>query len=316
MPTAHTTARQPGRGGPARPYTARSAPSRSPPLRVALATAADLEVADQDEHLLAPALQDLDIEVDILVWDDPDVDWSGYDAVVVRSTWDYVAKHAAFLRWIDRVGAVTHLFNPPDVLRWNLHKGYLIELEDRGVPIVPTAWLGRGDRVDLEELAGTRGWKDVVIKPAVDAGARGLVRVDGDLAAGQAKLDGLLVGNDVMVQEFQAGILDHGELSVICIDGTFSHAVRKRAKPGDVRIQIEYGGTYTLEDPDDATRRLAEWIVETTGLDLLYARVDLIPALDGTWQLGELELAEPALYLHWAPGSSARLAEAIHQRLS
>lgn len=299
-----------------RPYTARSAPTSESTLRVALATAADLEVSDQDEHLLAPALRDVGIDVDIPVWDDPSIDWAGYDAVVIRSTWDYVTKYPAFLDWIERVGGVTRLFNPPEVLRWNLHKGYLIELEDRGVPIVPTAWLGQGDRVDLEELAATRGWSDVVIKPAVDAGARGLVRVDGDLAAGQAKLDALLATDDVMVQEFQTGILDHGELSVICIDGAFSHAIRKRAKPGDVRIQIEYGGTYTREVPDDATRGLAEWIVEATGLDLLYARVDLVPAVDGSWQLGELELAEPALYLHWAPGSSGRLAEAIRQRLS
>lgn len=285
-------------------------------MAIALATAAGMDVSDQDEHLLAPALMRLGMEVDIAVWDDPDAAWDRYDAVVVRSTWDYVDKYRDYLAWIDDVGATTRLFNPPEVLRWNLHKGYLIELEDRGVPIVPTAWLGQGDRVGLEELAESRGWRDVVIKPAIDAGARGLVRVDGDLAAGQAKLDGLLASNDVMVQEFQTGIVDHGELSIICVDGVVSHAVRKRAKPGDVRIQIEYGGTYVRERPDDATRHLAEWIVASTGHDLLYARVDLIPAADGSWQLGELELAEPALYLDWAPGSADRLAAAIHDRVS
>lgn len=285
-------------------------------MYVALATAAELDISDQDEHLLEPALISAGMQAQIRFWDDPTVDWSDFDAVVIRSTWDYVAKYPAFLAWIDHVASVARLFNPPEVLRWNLHKGYLIELEDRGVPIVPTAWLGKGDGIDLADIGASRGWKDVVVKPAIDAGARGLFRVTGDLEAGQAQLDALLATDDVMVQEFQTGLIDHGELSIVCLDGEFSHAVRKRAKPGDVRIQIEYGGTYTPEEPDDATCGLAEWIVQATGHDLLYARVDLVPAVDGSWQLGELELAEPALYLRWAPGSADRMAEAIRRRLS
>ncbi|MFP4311901.1 MAG: RimK family alpha-L-glutamate ligase [Nitriliruptoraceae bacterium] len=283
-------------------------------MRLALATAADQEPTDQDDRPLLDALAAAGHEPALLVWDDPAVRWADQDAVVVRTVWDYHHRRDEFLAWAAQVSGVTALFNPPEVLRWNTHKSYLLELEERGAPVVPTAWLAHGDRVDLGALAKARGWHDLVLKPAVGAGGHEVQRVDPD--TGQAALDRLLEAGDALVQPYLDAIATAGELSVVLIDGEVSHAVRKRPAPGGLLVQIEHGGAYEplTEVPDDAAA-LARWVVSATGYDLLYARVDLVPDAVGTWQLTELEVAEPGLYLHLVEDSAARLVTALERRL-
>ena len=286
-------------------------------MTVAIATCRRTEVVatDGDDDALAAALDRRGIESVRAVWDDPDVDWSAFDLVVIRTTWDYDERRDEFVDWAQRVDAVTSLQNPAEVVRWNTHKGYLIELEDRGVPVVPTAWLGAGDQVDLAALAASRGWRAVVVKPAVAAGSRGLTVVDTHPGDGQAALDALLASHDVMVQPLLARVATDGELSIVCLDGRYSHAIRKRPREGDVRIQVAFGGTYVPETPTDDLVALAEWVVEATGHSLLYARVDLVPADDGTWQVGEVEATEPSLYMDRVDGAADRVAAAIAARL-
>lgn len=287
-------------------------------MTVALATCSrtDIVSAYGDDDELHAALHEVGVQTAAPEWDDPDVDWSSFDLVVVRTTWDYFTRRDRFVAWAQAVADVTTLLNPADVIRWNTHKSYLIELEDRGVPIVPTAWLARGDQVDLHALAASRRWdKGVVCKPAVAVGSHGLVVVEGDAGDGQAALDALVTGADAMVQPLMHRVASDGELSIVVIDGHYSHAVRKRPRHGDVRIHAHHGGTYVRENPTDDEVALAEWIVDATGHDLLYARVDLLPADDGAWQLGELEATEPSLYLDVVDGAAARVAAAITARL-
>lgn len=273
---------------------------------------------DQDEAVLAAALRARDVTVSEAAWRDPALDWGAFDAVVIRSTWDYTEDVDAFLAWARGVeDAGTQLHNSAAVVRWNTHKGYLIELEERGAPIVPTAWLGQGDDVALAELAAARGWDGVVAKPAVGAGAEGLLVVPPgtDPADHQTAFRSLTAAGDAMVQPYIRSVRDPGELSVVVIDGRVSHAVRKRPHSGEARTQIEFGADYVAEQPDPDAAALAEWLVEATGHDLLYARVDLLAADDGQWLLGELEAVEPALLLAWSDGGADRLAEAVLQRM-
>lgn len=287
-------------------------------LDVVLVTAHGVEVSDQDDAPLLDALRDRGLEVDLWAWHD-DVDWSRTRAAVIRTTWDYTDRHEDFLAWCERAADATRLFNPPDVVRWNTHKSYLLELEERGAPIVPTAWLARGDDVDLVALLETQAWGRAVVKPTVDAGAKGLATVtaaDADsITAGQEHLDRLLDSGDVMIQPYITSIETEGELSVIVIDGKVTHAVRKLPQEGDFRIQVEWGGTYRPETPDRDITRLAEWIVEATGHDLLYARVDLVFDEYGAPMLGELEATEPSLYLTVVPSAAPTVAAAIERRL-
>lgn len=271
----------------------------------------DVELIDAPLHAALTARR---IEVSRPAWDDATVDWSAFDAVVVRTTWDYTGNRDRFVAWAQRVAAVTRLFNPPEVLAWNTHKGYLIELEERGAPVVPTAWLGQGDRIDLAALLADRGWGPAIVKPAVAAGSDGLLRVAADDPAGQRHLDALSETGDVLVQPY-LGSVEDGELSVVLFDGEVSHAVLKRPSAGEFRVQFEFGGRYEPAELPPDVGALASWIVEATGHDLLYARVDLLFADDGTPQLTELEATEPDLYWEAAPGGPDRFADAIVRRL-
>ncbi|MBW3620372.1 MAG: hypothetical protein KY461_09015 [Actinobacteria bacterium] len=286
-------------------------------MDVLLATAGHLPQLDADDAPLVDALRARGLDIDVAVWDDPAVEWGAAGIVVVRSTWDYTGRRDEFLAWAERVASLTRLENPADVLRWNTHKSYLIELEERGAPVVPTAWLGQGDRIDLGELLADRGWKRAVVKPAVDSGSRGLRRVEpDDLASGQAHLDELLARADVMVQPYLEAIETEGERSLVFLGDGFSHAVRKRPAPGDFRIQQRWGGRYEVEDVSTELRDLGAWILEASGHDYLYARVDLVDDADGTPQLAELEVAEPSLYLTHVPEAATRLAGLVEERLS
>src|SRR6266568_3199654 len=149
--------------------------------RIALATGAKL-----------PPLRELGVTAVPAVWDSPDVCWEEFQGVVVRSCWDYHHRLEEFLGWVVRLErAGIPVWNPPAVLRWNSHKGYLRDLAARGVPIVPTRWLGRGEPVDLPMLLEDAGWRDAVMKPAVSASASGTWRTSTEAAAGdQARLGG------------------------------------------------------------------------------------------------------------------------------
>jgi glutathione synthase/RimK-type ligase-like ATP-grasp enzyme len=294
-------------------------------MRLALVHGADLGAdefqGDRDPEgaidvALHEALDARGIPFERPLWSDPDVDWAAYDLAVVRTVWDYTAARDAFVDWAARAGALTRVENPPDVLRWNTHKGYLMELEERGAPVVPTAWLGRGDRIDLAALCASRGWDEVVVKPAVAAGSDGLVRAGGGAAGhrrAQDALDALLDAGDVMVQPFRSRIAE-GELSLVAVEGRVTHAVRKVPASGEFRVQGRFGGRYARETPSADAVALAEWILEALGTPLLFARVDLVLADDGTLELGEVEATEPDLYLEQSEEGTEALIDAIVAR--
>src|SRR6266567_9024893 len=172
--------------------------------RIALATSATLPTLNDDDRLLIPALAELGLGAVPAVWDSPDVCWEEFQGVLVRSCWDYHHRLEEFLAWVSRLEhAGIPVWNPPAVLRWNSHKGYLRDLAARGVPIVATRWLARGRRVGLPMLLEDAGWPDAVMKPAVSASASGTWRTSSEAAAGdQARLGELLRAGDVMVQPF------------------------------------------------------------------------------------------------------------------
>lgn len=285
-------------------------------MHVALVRSREPDRAGRADDLLAEQLGRRGLEVTRPRWDDPEVDWDRPDLALVRTTWDYADRREEFLAWAEAVGARTTVENPPHVLRWNTHKSYLLELEERGAPVVPTAWLGLGDRVDVAEILRSRGWPRAVVKPAVGVGGRGLLLVDAARAdESAAAVAELVAAGDVLVQPFLERVRDRGELSVVVLDGEVSHAVRKRPEAGEYRVHADRGASYEPVDPGAETAALARWVVEATGQRLLIARVDLLEDEVGAWQLVELEATEPDLYLTVAPGAADMLAEAVLRRL-
>ena len=237
------------------------------------------------------------------VWDDPSVDWSAFDLVVIRSTWDYTVKVDAFLDWAERV---PNLCNDADVVRWNHDKTYLRALHAHGVPCVPTRW-------DPDDVPHGR-W---VVKPTISAGARDTISGDRDDAI--AHVERLrAAGRTAMVQPHLSAVDEVGETALVYIGGEHSHAVRKGAVLGRLRRD---DGTYEADQvspltPTTAELELAEHVLDTIPFDrrsLLYARVDVIPDDDGDPVLLELELIEPDLFLSQDSNGRAfeRLGSAI-----
>ena len=282
---------------------------------VRLVTCAERYVPDPCTPLLATALTDAGYTVDVREWRDPEVDWSGARVTVLRSPWDYIDHLPEFLGWAERVSGVSDLWNPLELVRWNTHKSYLLDLAARGAPIVPTVVLLGGSAASLDGICDAQGWNAVVVKPAVASGGRGARRADlGDPDA-QAHLDELLGQGDVLVQQFVPAVTDVGEWSVVLVDGRVGHGVRKQPAAGDFRVQDEWGGRAALATPSESLAELATRVYDALPAPALYARIDIV-SIAGRWHVMEVEATEPALWLDLAPATTRLLADAIGTRLS
>lgn len=273
--------------------------------RIGLATCRELPGGDPDDHEL-PGL----LGAEWVVWDDPDVAWDRYDRVVLRSTWDYQERRDAFLAWCDRVGP-ERLRNDPATVRWNTDKRYLVELGEAGLPVVPTT-LGATFPTDGSEY---------VVKPTVSAGSRDTARFTGEDARAHELARRIEAsGRTVMVQPYVPSVDERGETALLFFAGTFSHAIRKA--PILKRGQDPTSELFAAEEiaPREATaaeRAVADAVLRHVSRerDLLYARIDLVEAEDGSPLLLELELTEPSLFFAHAPGSAERFASAVRANL-
>lgn len=285
-------------------------------LRIALVTCGSLRELNDDDRPLLAELWNLGLEAEPAVWDDPGVEWGGFDAAVIRSAWDYHLTPAAFAAWLDRLEALgVAVWNPPAVLRANADKSYLMELEAAGVGVVPTVRVEPGGRADLDEILSARGWDEAVVKPAVSAGAFRTSRVKRGREGGQAALEHVLSHSAAMVQPFLPEIETEGEWSFVFIGGLFSHAVLKSPRPGDFRVQEEHGGRTARREPPPGLLIQARDAAIAGPRPWLYARVDGVRR-GGDLLVVEVELIEPCLFLSYAPGAARRLAEAIKARAS
>ena len=285
-------------------------------MQIALATDSSVPELDPDNASLLEALRKRGARAVPVVWDDPRFDWSPIQICVVRATYDYVLHRERFLNWAEAVSTQTLLLNCAETLRWNSHKRYLLELEQRGAPVVPSLLIGRNERVDLKRLMEERGWSRLVVKPAVSASGRETFLVESDdSSSAQARLDRLLEREDLLLQPFMPGVQTEGEISIVYIDGHYSHAVRLKPRAGDFRVQAEFGGTKRRVSPRTAELLVADHVLEAGPADALYARIDLVTDGAGEIRLGELELVEPCLHLRLCPDAAVRLADAILARL-
>jgi glutathione synthase/RimK-type ligase-like ATP-grasp enzyme len=291
--------------------------SVTPPFRLAIATSTVIPTIHPDDASLALALARRGVEPMACVWNDGSIDWSAFDAVLLRTTWDYFKHHAAFLAWLDLLDRLdVPVINDSATARWNSDKRYLDQLAARGVGIIP----GRSTSFsDLADTLRTFAGQNVVVKPTVSGGAWHTVRgMVGDHAFG-ASVAALPSSLDYMVQPFVQQIVDDGEWSLMFFDGRFSHAVIKRPATGDYRIQTEFGGTAELADPTPSTLAAAERVLAATAElgypDQSYARIDGV-VVDDRFLLMELELIEPLMHLAIRPDAAEAYARAVVARMA
>lgn len=266
-----------------------------------------------DDALAIEELARRRLLVDEIPWRRPGTDWRVYDGVVIRTTWDYQHDLAGFFSLLDEIERRSvRLANPASLVRWNARKTYLADLAACGVPTVPTR-RGRGLSVaDLRGLPDEIGADEVVVKPVVGANADDTYRLDRDAADEVlAEMAARYVDRDWMAQPFLTAILGEGELSTFHFAGRFSHAIIKRPKTGDFRVQEEHGGLIQPYQPDDEVLRIADATLAALGEAPLQARVDLVRLGDGSLGLMELELIEPSLYFRMDANAPRNFASAV-----
>ena len=270
-----------------------------------------------DDRLLADALARRGLSSARVDWADPSADWSAFGCAVFRTTWDYFERFAEFTEWLSHVERHTRLCNPAATVRWNVDKHYLADLDARGVPAVPSRFLERGSAVSLLDVLNDTGWDEAVIKPCVSGAARHTHRVNRRTAGElQPLLTSLLADEAMIVQPFQADIAVGGEDSLVVFGGRFTHAVKKRAKAGDFRVQDDYGGTVHPHTPTAEQIELAERAFRVAVRPVpVYGRVDLVRDTAGRLAVMELELIEPELWLRMHPPAAEAFADAVVQFL-
>lgn len=271
-------------------------------LRIAIATSRrELPAGDRE---LQNALIRLGHDVHGEIWHDPGPAWPTYDAVIVRSCWDYHLRAREFLDWIallERAGV--GVVNPPELIRWNADKVYLAGLAADGIAIPDTVFVERGTQVDLAAACTARGWHEAVVKPNVSASAHRTERRSTGHVAGPA-----------LIQQYIEAIETQGEWSLVYFGGRFSHAVIKKPNHGYFRVQAEFGGTVEVARPPQPLRQFAERVLRRVAQPAPFARVDVVA--DGrSILLMELEVIEPELFMHLAHGSADRLAAVVSEHL-
>ena len=279
---------------------------------IAFATYEGAPALTADDRLAVPLLAGGNIDVEPAVWSDSRVEWRQFDAVILRSTWDYHHRPGEFRDWLERLESYgVAVWNPVALARWNMDKRYLRDLAGRGVSTVPTAWIGAGEGVDLNELMESKGWHDAVLKPVIAATSYRTVRVP-RAVAGHREIE----HGEAMLQPFVPQVAGEGEWSLVFLGGEYSHAVLKRPAAGDFRVQEEFGGSSQAAEAPSMLRESAAEVLAAVEHPWLYARVDGVRDDDGRLLLMELEMLEPLLFLAHHPQAPERFAEAIRNAVA
>ena len=264
-----------------------------------------------EDQLLASAFAKRGVHAIRVEWA-CDVDWGQFDAAIVRQTWDYFDRLKDFAQWVSAVSEQTRLINPSEVLRWNWDKRYLLDLISQQLPTVATERVLTNDHSKtLTEHMESKGWAEVVIKPAVSASGYETHRVSIQQALSrQPTWAQLVTSHDMLIQPFQHSIIDHGEISLMVVGGHVTHAVRKIAKQGEFRVQSDHGGRVEIHRPQGVEISLAEAAMQAAPLPCCYGRVDLVESADGPLIM-ELELIEPELFFRLEPRAADVLVDAV-----
>lgn len=268
-------------------------------------------VLDEDQAVL-DELKKLGLKVHRTNWDNPNFDWSSTNHVLFRTTWDYSERFEEFSKWLMEVSQQTTLINPKELIFWNVDKHYLQELQNNGVRIPNTVFIETGDNRSLDEIANSTNWKEFILKPTVSAGSRHTYRFGpSDIKKHEAIFSELIANESMMLQEFQTQVVSKGEVAFMVFGGKFSHAVLKKAKPGDFRVQDDFGGSIHPYEATAEEIAFVEKAFNACNPTPVYARVDVIWNNENKMVVIEIELVEPELWFRMNEQSAGKFASAI-----
>ncbi|MEM0983425.1 MAG: hypothetical protein AAGI17_05705 [Planctomycetota bacterium] len=269
----------------------------------------------EDDPVLAAAFESRGHAASIIDWDDTEADWASMDALLIRTTWDIVDRMDEFVPWLEHVESVSTLINPLEVLRTNFDKGYLKTLAENDVPIVPSVFIEPDEFVEPSKVAAELEWDRVAVKPQLGAAAVGLLVGNHTDPRINEHAKQLSTAGPFVIQPFIENVTEVGEMSVVIINGEFSHAVRKTPAAGDIRVQCEYGGRYELAEPTPRAVEVARAAYACFPDSAMYARIDLLNPDGENPMVIESELVEPELFFRMTEAGTTRFVEAVLARL-
>lgn len=275
----------------------------------------DLKAFECYDHLLFHPLAKLGWKAEEVSWRDKQVDWNQFEAVIIRSPWDYQEDPKAFIDVLKKIeNSTARLENKLDLVTWNIDKSYLRDLWEKGIEIVPTIWETSFDEKKLESYFRELQNTEIIIKPTISANADDTFRINHPVSVSYiGRLRNTFESRPFMIQPFMDNIIREGEFSLFFFGDTYSHTILKTPKNNDFRVQEEHGGRLKKVEPGEQLLNTARELLEYIQPRPLYSRMDYVRTPRNTFALMELELIEPSLYFNMDPESPRRFANVFNQ---
>ena len=271
----------------------------------------------REDELVINALKEKNLSVVKKDWNDSIFDWETTRSILFRSTWDYFDKFELFKKWFNKTKNKCLMINSTETIEWNIDKHYLLDLQEHQIPIPNSEFIKRGSSIDLLLLMQKKNWNEIVVKPTISGAAKNTYRLKKEeIIQFGPKWEKLIYEEDFIVQEFQNNVISEGEVAMIVIGGKFTHAVLKKAKEGDFRVQDDFGGSIAIYNPSEEMVKLAEKCTRILTPIPSYARVDIIWDNLRELAVSELELIEPELWFRLNPNAAQKLANHVDLILS
>ena len=273
-----------------------------------------------ENEMVSQALQNEGLKVLTKSWSDADFDWNSTKCVLIRTPWDYFERFPEFMAWFKTAVKKTTFINDYELIIWNIDKNYLKDLQEKGIRLPNTYFVSKGSPLSLQsalekaEAQFGKACDTWVLKPCIAGGAYNTYKFNTEeVATYSERFQKLVLDDDFMLQEFQGNIVQKGEISLMLFQGEYTHAVLKRAKPGDFRVQDDYGGTVELYTASEQEIAFSKKVVEACAQLPLYARVDIFEDNSGELALAELEIFEPELWFRMFPEAAQVQAQTIKE---
>ena len=271
----------------------------------------------REDELVINALKEKNLSVVKKDWNDSIFDWETTRSILFRSTWDYFDKFELFKKWFNKTKNKCLMINSTETIEWNIDKHYLLDLQEHQIPIPNSEFIKRGSSIDLSLLMQKKNWNEIVVKPTISGAAKNTYRLkEEEIIQFGPTWEKLIYKEDFIVQEFQNNVISDGEVAMIVIGGKFTHAVLKKAKEGDFRVQDDFGGSIAIYNPSEEMVKLAEKCTRILTPIPSYARVDIIWDNLMDLAVSELELIEPELWFRLNPNAAQKLAHHVDLILS
>lgn len=283
--------------------------------KAAFLTMEDLTGFECYDDLLIKPLNTLGWSVENIPWQRKDIDWNNFNAVIVRSTWDYQSDPDKFLEVLNRIDkSSARLENSLSILKWNMNKNYLRDLENKGIKIVDTIWEKSFRPEKTDDYFSKLKTEEIIIKPNISGNADNTFRIKrSGIHLFFSELKEIFDNREFMVQPFNNNIITEGEYSLFYFGGKYSHSILKTPKENDFRVQEEHGGIINSVEPLPEQITLAESILAKIKPLPLYSRIDFVRTADNNFALMELELIEPSLYFNMNEESPIMFAEIFNE---